>query len=203
MWGNMTDFEELSRWLDSLAMPSQLDRSWLLNDFLMPLGVETDTVFADLCEDIVVGAAAADSSAFHMRAGAWRIDVSGTVTRTLLAAAFLGAALAAIGTSDIPEELYPAVLPLLVDVERIRVSRRDKALLAPLRNASQGVEGIALNPQVLYARLDPSVRSQLCAGDFEDLCERLVEAGHLDDGGYGDVRARATSEPAWIRLTWS
>lgn len=199
----MTDLEDLAGHLDRLSLPEHLDRSWLLEQFLAPLGIEPDSDLADMFEDIVVGAAAADGSVFHMRGGAWRIDVARTVTRGLLAAALLGAVLAVNGASDIPEELYPAVLPLLVEVERVKLSRREKALVAPLRLASVGVEGIALNPQVLFDRLDASVRAQLSLGDFEDLCERLIQAGYLDDAGYGEVRARTQSGPTWIRVTWT
>lgn len=199
----MTDLEDLSKYLDRLVVPDQLDRPWLLREFLDPLGIEPESDVADLCEDIVLGAAAAGDAVFHMRAGGWRIDVTGTFTRSLLAGSLLGAVLFMHGVTDIPAELFPAILPLVVDVERVKLSRRDKALMIPLRVASQGVEGIALNPQVLYDRLDASIQAQLSFGDFEALCERLIEAGQLDDGGYGEVRARTQPGPAWIRLTWT
>lgn len=199
----MSDRQALSDYLDGLAIPDELDRTWLLKEFLAPLGIESASPLADLCEDILVEAVAAADAAFHMRPGGWRIDVVGTSMKTLLAASLLGAALFINGSSDVPEELLPAVLPLLIDMKRVTLNRQDRALLVPLRLAARGVEGMAVNSQVLYQRLDPAVRGQLSPGDFEDLCERLIQSGHLDDAGLGDVRARAGQEPAWIRLTWT
>lgn len=94
------------------------------------------------------------------------------------------------------------VVPLLVDVERVRLSRRDEELLIPLRVASDGVTGMALRHEGLYNRLDPAVREQLNYGDFVDFCERLIKAGYADDAGYGEVRMRPAGHPAWLRVKW-
>ena len=198
----MTDSQLLLDYIDGLATPDELDRTWLLAAFLAPLGIDPDSQLAGVCEDIVTDDLSSHNDTFHMRPGGWRVGLGGPVTRSLLAGALLGAVLFANGVHDIPVELYPAVLPLLIDVERVKLSRRDRDLLFPLRIAAQGVEGMALSPHVLYNRLEPAVRAQLGFGDFQDLCDRLIEAGQLDDADDGDIRARAADNPAWVRVSW-
>jgi hypothetical protein len=94
------------------------------------------------------------------------------------------------------------VLPLLVDIERVRISREDRELLIPLRHAAAGIVGIAVNPQVLYNRLDPAVQAQLNYRDLLAFIDRLVELGELDNAGGGDVRVRQSGKPAFLRITW-
>ena len=100
-------------------------------------------------------------------------------------------------------ELLPAVLPLLIDVQRVRLDRRDRELLIPLRQATNGIEGMAVSPRVLYNRLDAVTQDELNYDDFAAFCTRLVEAGELDDAGLDDVRPRSAGAPAWIRITWT
>lgn len=199
----MNDRQSLLEYLDTLSIPQEFDRTWLLETFLTPLGIDPDSPVADACEDLVTDDLSSHNDAFHMRPGGWRVNVVGSIAKSVLAGSLLGAVLFINGAHDIPLELYPAVLPLLIDVERVRLSRRDRDMLIPLRIAAQGVEGRALSPHVLYNRIEPTVRAQLSFGDFQDLCDRLIEAGQLDSAGYDDIRARAADDPVWIRLTWN
>ncbi len=199
----MTNAITLAEYVNRLEVPDELDREWFTASFLASFGIDPDSDLADLCEDIVVATVAGDDAAFHMRPGGWRVSVAGTAVKALLTAALLGAALFHNGATDIPAELLPAVIPLVVDVNRVRLSRRDRELLAPLRIASADLGTTAVSPHVLYNRLEPSVRAELNFGDFADFCDRLIAAGQLDDAGLGDVRTRPADSPAWIRITWT
>lgn len=198
----MPDRVTLAVHLDRLTVPATIDHEWLVSQVLTPLGVSPTSDLADLCEDILIALVSDDESVFPMRPGGWRLDVAGTTIKTALASAVLGAALFLNGSDEIPAELLPAVVPLLVDVKRVRLNRRDKELLIPLRHAAHGITGMAVSTQVLYNRLDPAIRAQLNFEDFDAFCTRLIEAGEMDDAGLGDVRSRPADQPAWIRVTW-
>lgn len=193
----------LHDYLAALDVPEEVSRAWLMDEVLVPLGVNPDSELAEVCEDAFVAALSGNDDMLHMRPGGWRMDIAGSVVRAALAAGLLGAGLFLGGADDVPVELLPAVVPLLVNLEKVRLDRREREFLAPLRVASAGIEGMAVSPQVLFNRLDPLVREQLAYDDFLRLCERLIEAGEMDDAGYDDVRARPAGQSAWIRITWT
>ena len=199
----MTHASTLAEHVDNLEIPDELDRDWFTSSFLVSCGIDPHSDVADLCEDVLLASVLGDDAAFHLRPGGWRVNVAGTAVKALLTGALLGAALFHYGATDIPAELLPAVIPLVVDVNRVRLSRRERELLVPLRIASAGLGEMAVSPHVLYNRLEPSVRAELTFGDFADFCDRLIAAGHLDDAGLGDVRTRPGGRPAWIRVTWT
>ena len=198
----MAHTQNLFELVEALEVPDEMDRAWFTDSFLQPLGIEPDSRLGELCEDILLEAVSDGDDAFHMRPGGWRVNLAGGAVKALLVTVVLAAALFFSGADDIPLELLPVVIPLLVDVERVRLSRRDEELLIPLRVASDGVTGMALRHEGLYNRLDPAVREQLNYGDFVDFCERLIKAGYADDAGYGEVRMRPAGHPAWLRVTW-
>lgn len=198
----MAHTQNLFELVEALEVPDEMDRTWFTDSFLQPLGIEPDSRLGELCEDVLLEAVSDGDDAFHMRPGGWRVDLAGGAVKALLVTVVLAAALFFSGADDIPLELLPVVVPLLVDVERVRLSRRDEELLIPLRVASDGVTGMALRHEGLYNRLDPAVREQLNYGDFVDFCERLIKAGYADDAGYGEVRMRPAGHPAWLRVTW-
>lgn len=198
----MSQMLELNEFVGALQLPDSFDDDWLRNDVFTPLGLTTDEGLTEVCEDIIIGAADITTGELHMRPGGWRINLSASIARTLLAGAIVGSALLTIGADQVPLELLPAVLPLLVDIEKVSLDRRDRQMLIPLKLAAEDIEGIAVHPDVLYNRLDAGTRDNLNPNDFLAFTERLIEAGELDDAGYGDVRARPGGNPAWIRVSW-
>ena len=198
----MTGSIQLRDLLTAIDFPEEFDRDWLIAEVFTPLGIDPDQHLADLCEDILLGYTAQVPGELHTRPGGWRINVGASLVRTTVAAAIVGAGLIGIGADQVPLQLLPAVLPLLVDMDRVRLNRGDRQLLLPLRHAAVGIEGVAVNPQVLYNRLDPVVRAQLNYHDFTAFLDRLIEAGELDNAGGDDVRPRQPGKPAWLRITW-
>ncbi|WP_426763046.1 hypothetical protein ACP3TD_11540 [Pseudarthrobacter sp. 1G09] len=195
----MTTSVNLLEYLSEHDIPKEFDREWLSTDVLPRLGVQPDHYLADICEDILVSSANNSTGELHMRPGGWRINLSESLARVVLTSAVVGAGLVFAGADQIPLELLPTVLPLLVDLKRVRLDRQDRELLIPLQNAAAGLEGFALNPEVLYNRLEPSVRDKLNYGDFLAFTDRLIEAGELDNAGGNDVRPRHGT--AWVRIT--
>jgi hypothetical protein len=197
----MTTTVNLLEYLSERDIPEEFDREWLSEAVLTPLGIKADHYLADLCEDILISTADNSTGELHMRPGGWRINLAESLVRTAVASAVVGAGLVFAGVDQVPLQLLPAVLPLLVDLKRVRLNRADRELLIPLRKAAAGLEGFALHPEVLYNRLDPTVQAQLNYRDFLAFTERLIEAGELDNAGGDDIRPRRVGDPAWVRIT--
>ncbi|MCD4849702.1 hypothetical protein LN996_02630 [Arthrobacter sp. AK01] len=195
----MTTTVNLYDYFSERDIPEEFGREWLSSDVLAPLGIKADNYMADICEDILVGAADNSAGELHMRPGGWRINLGTSVVRTFVTSAVVGAGLFVAGADQIPLELLPAVLPLLVDLKQVRLNRQDRELFIPLQKAAAGLEGFALHPEVLYNRLEPVVRDRLNYGDYLAFTERLIEAGKLDNAGGNDIRPRR--DTAWIRIT--
>lgn len=198
----MTAEVTLLSFIRDLPDAEGFDREFMVTQILQPLGIEADGAYAGLCEDILLSWADDAGGELFLKPGGWRIKVASSAARATFAAVLVGAGMMLIGADQIPLAVLPAALPLLIDMEKVRLDRAHRELIAPLRVASVGVEGVAVHPQVLYNRLDPAIRSELGYRDFLAFVERLIEAGELDDAGAGDVRARADG-PAYIRITWS
>jgi hypothetical protein len=188
--------------IDAIEVPDEVDRDWLMA-FFDSVGVSPGTYLAEVDEDLFLHASGQLSGELEMRPGGWRVKWSGQAIKTVLTTVLIGGAMFAAGMDEIPKEIVVAVLPLIVDIEKVRLSNRDKELLVRLRTSTIGLQGLALNPQVIYNRLDATTRSRLNYDDFTAFLEHLVEAGEADDAGYGDVRLRPAGKPQWIRVTWS
>jgi hypothetical protein len=137
-----------------------------------------------------------------MRPGGWKVNLSGSLVKLTLTTALMTGVMWEAGFDQLPAYVLPAVLPLIVEVERATLSREQKTLLLQLRSAAGSTTGAAVQPAVLYNKLPQAIRDQVSSLDFEDFIQALIEAGESDDAGCTDVRLRPTTTPAWIRITW-
>lgn len=198
----MSEFESLNGITASVDVPDVISHRWLVETFLPQLNLGEAQLTADTVHDVLLSNTHSVTSEFEMHPGGWRVNVGASLVRSILTTGVVYAGLASIHASEIPLQLVPAVLPLLIDVDRVTISRAERALLIPLRDASVGIEGLAVNPSVLYNRLDPAVRADLNERDFLEFVDHLVHAGHLDNAGNDEVKARPGGKPAWIRVTF-
>jgi len=192
----------LEEFVDSIRVPGEVDRDWLVG-FLGEIGITADTPLAEISEDLFLHASGQLSGELEMRPGGWKVGLSGQAIKAALVTVVVGSAMFAGGMDEIPKEVLLVVVPVLVDIEKVRLNRREKELLVRLRSSAAGLEGLALHPQVLYDRFDAGTRSRLNFDDFAAFMDHLIDAGEADDAGYGDVRLRKAAGSAWIRLTWS
>lgn len=106
------------------------------------------------------------------------------------------------GFDQLPAYVLPAVLPLLIDVRKVRLSRGDRKLLLELRLSQTPAQAaISWTPDALYGRLPAVVQQQVSPIDFADFVDRLVQAGEVDDAGSDEVVVRPANKPAWIRIS--
>ncbi len=143
-----------------------------------------------------------DLAGLHVRPGGWIIDLRDSATRTVLAAALVGGMMLPAGFDQLPAYVLPAVLPLLIDVRKVRLSRGDRKLLLELRLSQTPAQAaISWTPDALYGRLPAVVQQQVSPIDFADFVDRLVQAGEVDDAGSDEVVVRPANKPAWIRIS--
>lgn len=185
------------------AAPGDLTDTKLRQLFADATGLDRDRLAEawDAVEDAVL-ATLPDGTGLHVRPGGWVVNVRSSVVRTVVAAAIVGGALWHVGLDQLPGYVAPAVLPLLVDVRKARLTRADNRLLVDLRLSQTTAQmDWPWSADALYGRLPPHVQGQVPPGDFADFIDRLVQAGEADPADYDEVRLRPAESPAWIRIT--
>ncbi len=194
---------EVGALLDQAAEGSdKLTDDTLRNLFADVTGLEPDrrSDAWETMEDAVLGSHP-DGTGLHVRPGGWVVDIRSSAVRTVLAAAIVGGAMWVGGLDQLPGHVLPAVLPLLVDVRRTRLSRADNRLLIDLRLSQTAAQtGWPWPADALYGRLPPEIQARVHQGDFADFIDRLVQVGEADPAGYDEVKLRPAGRPAWIRI---
>ncbi len=166
-------------------------------------GLEQDRL-ADAWEAVedAVLATLPDAAGLQVRAGGWVVNIRSSMVRTMVAAALVGGALWHAGLDQLPGYVAPAVLPLLVDVRKVRLTRAENRLVVDLRLSQTATQmDWPWSADALYSRLPQDVQERVPPGDFADFIDRLVQAGEADPAGYDEVRLRSAGRPAWIRVT--
>jgi hypothetical protein len=152
------------------------------------------------CEAALQGHLDPSQPALESRLGGWIVDLKSSTAKFAVSAAIMTGVLVAGGFDQIPAYVLPAVLPLLVDVERAKLNRGDRKLLVELRAASGLSIGQPADTDALYNALPASVRHQISPINFAEFVEKLVAAGEADEGGGGQVALR--EHPKWIRISF-
>ncbi len=128
------------------------------------------------------------------RLGRWRIDVRKAATKGALLSAIVAAALAHQGMADIGVTVATAVVPAVLEIERVTVRPGDRRLLLELRLKDE-VRNRSRTEDQLYETLTPETRSVVNRYDFADLVQRLRDAGLAGQAGDGTIRLRAPKDP--------
>lgn len=119
-------------------LPTEIDRAVLMDTLTALTGLTEDSAAAAVAEHVflaTVGESRGSSSNCGRAAG--RRTRARSLANAALAAAIVGIMWAA-DFDQIPVLVLPAVLPLVVDVERARLNRRDQQLLLQLRTTIGG-----------------------------------------------------------------
>lgn len=199
----MAAAQPLVTYVDGLDTPKRLRRTWLIEEVFGPLGIRPGSAVEDVCEDVVVDVVS-DEKSFRIRPKGWRVDIEEAALRPLLVGSILGGVLQQVVGDDVPAELYPVVLPLVIDVGGVELEQHERVLTIPLTVAweESGSTSSSRDLQVRFNRLTPRERAELGFDDFEHFCERLVKAARIGDADFGEVRVIANLNPTSIRLTW-
>ncbi len=118
-----------------------------------------------------------------------KLDLAGGLTRTATVTVVLGAVLALAGVSGIPAIVLPTVLPLLVDIQRVRLERREEELWLELV-ARPGALDPEQSPEALYQRLPEEMQAVVSPLDFAQFLQKLHDAGLAEGDPRGLQRLR-------------
>ena len=135
--------------------------------------------------------------ALFLRAGEWSIDLRATAVRASVLSALVAGVLIPQGLGDFAVGFVTAILPAVIEIERIQLRAGDRRLLIDLSAKTDlGSE------DELYAALPADVRSTVNRYDFADFIERLREAGFADGPEGGTIHLQAppagVSEHAFV-----
>lgn len=108
--------------------------------------------------------------------GGWEIKVSDHLLKTAFTTTLLSVMLGALGLTMLPGYVLPAVLPLLFDIEKITLTRKEEEILLELTRW-ESIHQQSRNPKELYAMLSEETQFQLPYLDFLDFVEKLEKAG--------------------------
>lgn len=108
--------------------------------------------------------------------GGWTVKVSNNVLKTSLVAASLAGLLYLSGFDSIPGYVLPTVLPLLIDIEKVKLKKSEEYILAELR-LNPEIENREMTAEAIFGMLDESLKSQIALPDFIDFLDKLHISG--------------------------
>jgi hypothetical protein len=132
----------------------------------------------ELFEEIFLNGASPDlgGAKLALRPGGWTIKVSEGVMKGSITAALLGSILALAGFPALPTLVLPAIFPILFELEKVRLTVKEKEVLAVLTLRDEARSG-QHPPEQLYVLLPVEMRQQLSPLDFADFLEKCRRAG--------------------------
>lgn len=147
------------------------------------LGLSGDDALVDEVIDEIARSHATDGDPAHdeygFRVGQWKIEAGAGGVRAGILMAIAAAALIQRGIGEIGVAFATAVLPTVLDVERIELEPGDRRLLIDLRLKPGIRDGFATEDE-LYNSLPADTRRTINRYDFADFIQRLREAGMVD-----------------------
>jgi hypothetical protein len=114
--------------------------------------------------------------------GGWRWNLADGAVRAVATSVLLAATLAAVGIPGLPAIVIPTVLPLLFDIERVRLDREDERVLRVF-GARADAAARTGDPAALYASLPDHVRLALSLDEFQAFLESATRAGRATESG--------------------
>ena len=137
-----------------------------------------------------------DLDPFELRRGNWYIDLPRATARAVLNGTVLTLALAAINDATLPAVVLSVVVPLLFDVEHVKLSATDRYVYALLRHTSFDIKPI----DDWYSDLPSSVRHEIEPLEFRELVERLGDAGLVSVDFFDQLQLRDVKDRRLVRL---
>jgi hypothetical protein len=126
--------------------------------------------------------------------GGWRWDMSSGAAKSVLATGLLYGVLVAAGVPGLLPLVIPAVLPLLFDIEKVRLSRSERNVINIIGARKRVFDRVG-TVQELYASLPDDVRQSLSEHEFEEFIDAAINAGVASETGeYVEVLSTGQSE---------
>jgi hypothetical protein len=146
---------------------------------LSPADAQPDETLYQICEDVFLATVnPAQQAQLQYKPGGWTIKLSESALKTGVVTSLLGGILVGAGITGLPALLIPAVVPLMFEVEKVRLTRSEQEVFAEL---SWRDEARALTADDLYAKLPMEIQDELSKLDFFDFLEKCRRAGLVEE----------------------
>lgn len=110
--------------------------------------------------------------------GGWTIALKANLLRTAVMTALITGALIHSQTPAIPSIVIPAIVPLLFEMERVKLKRSEELILLELAYKPEAKDKTAAE---LYALLPEKIRKDLSELEFADFLDSCKAAGLVDE----------------------
>lgn len=109
----------------------------------------------------------------------WNIKIMPNLVKSTVVASIMIGLLHAAGATQLVSLVLPAVLPLLIDIETIRLSVKDDLILSEMRR-HKNLQGKEFWPQEIYDQLHPTTQEQFSFSEFIEVLDVLSLTGDVN-----------------------
>jgi hypothetical protein len=170
--------EDVNARIDQLAESGDEFSQETLREFWNSLGLESEESGYLVFEDAFLVQVTVDRpEALNFSPGGWVAKGTGPLVKTAIISALLAIALTASHATGMSVLIIPAIIPLVFDLEKVRLTRSEEEILIEL---TMKQEVRAMSADVLYAGLPASFQDQITRLAFRDFLEKCRTAGLAD-----------------------
>jgi len=111
----------------------------------------------------------------------WRIKIAPNLLKTAAVASVMIGLLHASGATQLAAVVLPAVLPLLIDIDTVRLTVKDDIILSEMRLNEHLTIGL-YKPDEIYQKLSAEIQEEISYSEFLDVLDTLciTENAHRD-----------------------
>ena len=158
------------------AGPDELARLWAF------VGLDDPRRLDEFLDALAPG----EEEGLPLRVGHWHVDLTATAVRASVLTALVAGVLIPHGLGEFAVGFMTAILPAVVEIERLELGAGDRRLLVELRaKRDLGSE------DELYDALPLDVKGEINRYDFADFIERLRDLGLAKGSDGGPLRLSA------------
>jgi len=130
----------------------------------------------------------------------WQVKLFPNIAKIATVTAILSGLLYSSGVvqlAGLAGMVLPAVLPLLIDIETIKLSVKDNYILTEMHRHKRLIYE-EFEPKEIYNKLDAEIKEQISFSEFLDILEVLNLTGHVD--AYQDGKTFKLNETKEFKL---
>lgn len=109
----------------------------------------------------------------------WRIKIGPTLLKTSVVTSVMIGLLHASGATPLGALVLPAVLPLIIDIETIRLTVKDNLILSEMR-LNANLRDSQFAPRVIYNELSADLQDEISYSEFLDVLDSLCITGNAE-----------------------
>lgn len=143
-------------------------------------GFEQDSLLHDYVEAFKIAASGDNSQTLlALNTNSWKISIKKNLVTPFLTGAILTAVFRHLGYNQLPLAILPAVLPYLLDIEKVKIEKREERLYLqiPIKKFKNQFK----SAEEWYSILPDKIKASVNLEDFRDFLDNLVVAGYAKE----------------------